>query len=161
MSWGPNTIACMRCDHGQRCPANHCVCDLDGILTDVHAHAGSCTIGKHVKPDPNAPPYVAPPVVVQTPGQNATAALWRELHLRALYTVDLSGEAAWLAGWLAKLPCGDCKVMAAKWLSVNPWDLSSPAAYFAHTVAFHNSVNAVLHRGLWTVEDAKATLVSA
>lgn len=160
MSFAINIVACMKCEHGRDCPRDYCICRADdkGIGTIPHAHAGTCPIGLHVAPDPNAPPYVAPAASTanRAPGQSATSALWRELHLRALHAVDLSQEPAWLAAWLSRVPCGTCKIYAVKCLAEHPWDLSSAESYFAHGVKFHNAVNRDLRYREWTVEEARS-----
>jgi hypothetical protein len=65
-----------------------------------------------------------------------------------------------LDAWSTRVPCGDCKRHWDEWRKANPADLSSPAAYFAWTVAAHNAVNRRLGKPEMSVDDAR-TLYAA
>lgn len=77
-----------------------------------------------------------------------TRALWEELHGR-WKVADLStagaseGEKAWLAAFLTRVPCGDCKQHWSQWTAANPPDLNSAPAYFAWGWRGHNAVNVI------------------
>lgn len=75
-------------------------------------------------------------------------ALWTELHQ------SLGVDLTWLNGWLIRLPCGDCRTEAEKFIADLPPDFGD--GWFAWGVAFHNSVNGKLGKPRLTLEDAAA-----
>lgn len=81
-----------------------------------------------------------------------TAALWIELHKRA---ISFSGDndEKWLGEFQRRVPCGHC---AQHWMTYrrdNPIDYS---AYFEWTVAAHNSVNEKLGKLILTNDQARS-----
>ena len=74
-------------------------------------------------------------------------ALWAEMHARwanadpAMW--DPLAERAWLAAWLLRVPkinC-TCRAHAARYVTIHPPTLATPADAFVWSVAFHNAVN--------------------
>lgn len=87
-----------------------------------------------------------------------TRELWAELHARPFSGYDPASEAAWFAGWLARVPCGECRRDGTRLATEHPLDFSSPDAYFASGVAFHNAVNRKLGKREWTSDEARTAL---
>jgi hypothetical protein len=84
-------------------------------------------------------------------------ALWAELHCRPLYLteIDAPAELARLARFTKRIPgCSGCRASFEEIQLLVPADLSSPRAYFAATVAWHNDVNYKLGQPIWTVRRA-------
>ncbi len=112
-------------------------------------------------------PGIAPPsqeslvqlqrYIADLPTQDVTPylrTLWHELHTRAANADDLSGEEAWLTGWLRRVPCGECQRHSAAWVAANPPDASSREAWFAWTWRLHQSVNERLGKAGISLEEA-------
>ena len=73
--------------------------------------------------------------------------LWTELHRRPA-VCDFATEAAWLAGWLARVPCGSCQSSASAILQVLPpafgtWASAADGRmqYARWGWTFHNTVS--------------------
>jgi hypothetical protein len=148
-----NAHHCHRCDQLVR-PGYTCA--IGGRTISEHAAAHDCPLGKfdasHVPPNPD--PYAKHHAAMAVKSFDGSA-LWRELHTRAANAGDLSGEEAWLLSWLRRVPCGECQRHSVAWLKDNPVDFSSPEAYFAWSIKFHNAVNRKLGRREWTAEEAR------
>jgi hypothetical protein len=106
---------------------------------------------------------ITTPLPVSRPANESrdreTRRLWAELHGYEFTTPNAARE--WFAGWLARVPCGDCKRHAAEVLKSDPIDFTSPAAMFASGVRFHNGVNRKLGKPEWTVEQAREKWLTA
>lgn len=89
----------------------------------------------------------------QAEPKNAGPDGWRFLHLSAL-DGKLTQELAQQFG--ACIQCPDCHRHFMQLLKDHPVASSAPAAAFAVTVAWHNSVNAKRHVPAMSVEKAKA-----
>lgn len=82
--------------------------------------------------------------------------MWAEMERRPYAVADLSGELDYLTVAIAnRLPCGECRRDWLAMLAAHPPDLSSPDAYFASIVGYHNAVNAKLGKPQMSVEDAR------
>ena len=74
--------------------------------------------------------------------------MWAELHTK------LQPDRPWLDAFLARIPCGDCKVHAYEWVAANAPEFG--VAWESWVTAFHNSVNARLGKDTFTVAEAHA-----
>lgn len=80
------------------------------------------------------------------------AALWAELHTRAL-AYGGNDDSAWLATFAHRLPCSTCRPHWLEMVQRTPPDFSE--GYFAWTVARHNEVNARLGKRHVPIEEAR------
>lgn len=86
---------------------------------------------------------------------------WRELHLHAAALVrdgalNEANERNWLQYFSRSIGCLDCRLNWQTELGKLPPDYSSPAAFFAWTVAAHNAVNDRLGKPQFLLSDAQA-----
>lgn len=80
------------------------------------------------------------------------SALWGELHTFCRDFIGTPDEfATWLAGYLKRLPCGDCRKHSREWVKANP----PTSDLFAWSVDWHNAVNTRLGKATMTVEAAR------
>jgi hypothetical protein len=63
---------------------------------------------------------------------------WKELHTRALIPLSPDELKDWFGGFMASLPCEECRTHFNQWVLDNPPDFTK---FFAWTVAAHNEVN--------------------
>lgn len=84
------------------------------------------------------------------------ARLWADLHRRALaYSGDATAERAWIHGFAAQVPCGECRGHWFALIAERPPDLADAATYFAWTVAVHNRVNVRLGKPMVAEGEAR------
>lgn len=98
---------------------------------------------------PTPPPKPAP-------GAFDGSVLWAELHRRPWSMGAPEQELAWLAAFVARLPCGECRGHWLAWTAENPPDLSTAESYFVWTWRGHQAVNAKLNRPGLSLAEALA-----
>lgn len=137
----------------------NCLDFADGVCAPAHPLTGrnpsplSCELCKMRRAIDDGPAVVWKRVrEIEADGFDASA-LWGELHAK---TRDFAGTAeefaAWLNGWLVRVPCGSCRDHARQWIEANP-----PAGdLFAWSVRFHNFVNARLDKPSMSEAAARA-----
>lgn len=98
----------------------------------------------------NAPPATKPTAAERRAQRDVvTRALWAELHARPS-SYDPATEQPWFDKWLARVPCGECRLHAKEILKQLSPDFSTPERYYAFGVAFHNEVNKLRGVPEWT-----------
>lgn len=142
---------CHRCQFRQRPCDGPCVCTIDSRKRDIVqiSFDGDCE-KDYFK---NAPQ----PVPITSTTFDGPA-VWARIHWRAVDSAsrfDPDAEWSWLKAILFILPCGECKQHWNTFCASQPPDLSSAEAYFAWTVAVHNSVNAKLNKPIMEIDDAR------
>lgn len=78
--------------------------------------------------------------------------LWREFHLWAM--AGGPDRACWLAAFVLRVPCGECKVEWGRIVRELP-SPADPAALFGWSVAVHNRVNVKLGKPEMSESEAK------
>ncbi|HEV2292452.1 MAG TPA: Erv1/Alr family FAD-linked sulfhydryl oxidase [Tepidisphaeraceae bacterium] len=102
-----------------------------------------------------APRVVTPlKTQVKQPWVERGPMMWKELHDRPNLPLEIERERAWLTAFAGRLDCGDCRQHWLSLLTVDPPDLSSPAAYARWGVRMHNAVNLRLGKPEMSFEDA-------
>lgn len=81
---------------------------------------------------------------------------WKELHVRALADLPMTGEAEWFAAFKAGLPCPKCREHFEQYCLDYPPDFRSRAGFFIWTVNAHNHVNCATGKAEWSVTNAYA-----
>lgn len=155
---GDNLGQCHKCPLRARECIGACACTVDGKDILDHAQTGEC-------PHPDGPRFTEPgaatPTPVPRPAQRPAALdwpargpeLWRELHQRPRDTAG--DDSQWLDAFAGRIPCGECRRHFLELQRTDPPDFSSPAAYFASTVNWHNQVNDRLGKPRMPLDEAK------
>ena len=144
MSFTTHILICHRCPQRQPQCAGPCMCLADGVGEDIaiKATSGHCPKGYF---EAGTQPMAA---VTSDPVAIAGRRLWAELHTWP------DADAAYIADFTRRIPCGDCR---GRWLAVlaaHPPRFGDD--WFAWTVESHNAVNAELGREAITLPDATA-----
>lgn len=118
--------------------------------------AARCPLG-HWGPFYGADVVSPPPEAfagLQSIMREAGPRLWRELHTAA-ERMPLDALPAFLAVFLRRIPCGDCRAWFDHYCRENPAPFGSKEAFFRWTVEAHNAVNRKLNREQWEFKRAE------
>lgn len=149
MGFTEHILVCHRCPQRQSQCAGPCICLADGVGEDIalKATSGHCPNGYF---EPGTEPHVP---VASDSVAIAGRKLWTELHTRP------DADAAYIADFTRRIPCGDCR---GRWLAILA---ALPPRFgdewFAWTVEAHNRVNAELGRDPMKLPNATALWAEA
>ena len=139
---------CHRCPNRQDPCHGPCPCLSDGRDIIDHAKAGDCPLGRYTAGANTGPSAVAPlpdasTAWITTHGRE----LWAELHDRP------DADAAYIADFIRRIPCGECRGHWLQILAEHPPRFGDE--WFDWTVQVHNAVNAHLGKPQTTPAEAR------
>lgn len=128
---------------------------LDPQTTKEAAHPLWTHQGVIATQHPGAASFVVTPRSADSWAVNGPR-MWAELHARARqYAGDADAERDWLVKFTKRIGCGHCQQDWEALQIATPPDLSCADAYYAWTIAAHNSVNRKLGKPEWTPPTAR------